>query len=311
MKRGQKTFPSVATNAMEWVLVNRNQPEQMAELRARYRYHPMDLKEVQPPVQRAKALSREGYIFLILLFPQYDEAENDIRVTEVDFFISHKRLVTVNVDGYGPLLRLFHTCQHARSAHVCMQGDVMQLMHVLLRDMLDDVSPMLVRMGADLDRIEEQLFTNVNQQLIQELLRVKTNIANIRRVMQPQQAVLRNLMKMASAHFPNDPHAAEHLEGLAEYAQDLWDALESQKVLVDTLHETHKSLIDHRINDIIKTLTIFSVVILPITAIAGIFGMNAVNMPVVTHGNGFWMIVAFMIALSGGMIAYFKWRRWL
>ena len=312
MKKGQKIFPSVATNSMEWVFVNRNQAAEIAELRSRYRYHPMDLKEVLPPLQRAKVLSRDGYIFMILLYPIYDKAQHEIKVTEVDFFISPKRLVTVNMEGYPPLISLFHKCKNARTAHVCMQGDVMQLMHALLRDMLEYIFPMLVQINADLDRVEEQLFTNFDKTLIQELLRIKTNIANIRKAMQPHQTVLRNLIKTAPLHFPAYQLTInDHLEGLAEHAQEVWDTLESQKGMVDTLHETHKSLIDFRINEIIKTLTIFSVIILPISAVAGIFGMNAVAMPLVDHASGFWIIIGMVTLLSGGMLVYFKLRKWL
>jgi len=83
---GLQAFPSVKTDALEWVLVDRNRKAELEELRSRYRYSPLDLKEVLPPLQRPKVVARDGYIFMILLYPMFNRVTREVHATEVDFF---------------------------------------------------------------------------------------------------------------------------------------------------------------------------------------------------------------------------------
>lgn len=306
-----KKFPTVKTDWLEWVFVTRDRPEDMNELRRRYHYHPLDLRDVIPPLQRPKVVAREGYIFMILLFPIFDRKLRQIRATEVDFFISSERLVTVNVDGYESLTSLFEACRSGMSQkQLCLSGDVNRLLYAILNDALMRVFPMLVHINNDLDAIEKRLFTQFEQNLIQELLRIKTNIVNVRKAMQGQRHVIQHLMQIAPGYFPIQ-QLHEYFDELVDHTKEIWDTLEIQKDSVDALHETNQSLIDFRINEIIKTLTIFSVIVFPLTLMAAIFGMNVQNMPIVSHPQSFWIILGSMVASSLGMLAYFKYRRWI
>jgi magnesium transporter len=309
MARGLQTFPSVKTGTLEWVLVDRNRKAELEELRTRYRYSPLDLKEVLPPLQRPKVVMRAGYIFMILLYPMFNRVTREVRATEVDFFISPERLVTVNVDGFEPLNRLFGSCKQADKGHVCMSGEITQLLYALLNDMLESIFPMLVHINNDLDEIEKRLFLAYEKSLIQDLLRVKTNIVNIRRTMQPHQAVIHSLTRAAPQYFPIH-FLRDYLDDLVQRAQEIWETLEVQKETADALHETQQSLIDFRINEIIKTLTILSVVMLPLTLLAAIFTMNLPNMPLVSNPDAFWIIVGTMAVLSVGMLGFFRYKKW-
>ena len=92
---------------LEWVHVNKNDEVAIELLRKQFKFSVLDLQDVPPPVQRPKVVARDGYVFMILLYPHYDKQSRDVRTTEVDFFISENRLVTVNADGYEPLAHLF------------------------------------------------------------------------------------------------------------------------------------------------------------------------------------------------------------
>lgn len=295
---------------MEWVFVNKNRPKEMNELRRAYHYSPHDLKEILPPLQWPKVVQREGYVFLILLFPLFDRTTRDIRASEVDFFISPDRLVTVNVDGLAPLSRLFRDCEQSGSRSACINGGVGLLLRSLLTELTLSVFPMLVHISNDLDDIEKRLFGVDQKNLIRELLRVKTNIAAIRKAVQSHKAVIEHLLRIAPSYFPHET-IREWNDELISRMKDIWQTLEIEKETADALHETHQSLIDNRSNEIIKTLTIFSVIVFPLTLMAAIFGMNVPDMPIVSSKNGFWSIISLMLMGTGGMLVYFKWRKWL
>jgi magnesium transporter len=306
----KNTFPSVRSGQLEWVFVNKNRPKEMNELRRIYHYSAHDLKEILPPLQRPKVVDRQGYIFLILLYPVFDRATRDIRPTEVDFFISDDRLVTVNVDGFAPLARLFRECESSGSGHACLTGGVTHLLRTLLSNMTASIFPMLVHISNDLDAIERRLFDADQRGLIRELLRIKTNIAAIRKAIQGHETALTTLLHT----LPNEPSTQalrRSSDELLMQLKDIWGTLELEKETDDALHETHQSLIDNRTNAIIKTLTIFSVTLLPLTLIVGIFGMNVPHMPLVENAHGFWIVLG-IIALTGlGMFGYFKYKKWL
>lgn len=289
--------------------MNENRPAAMEQLRKKYGYHAPDLDEVLPPLQRPKVVARDGYIFMILHYPLYDPKTRDVYTTEVDFFITENRLVTVNVDNYAPLKNLFEKCLRSEDQRVCMHGDITHLLHTLLNAMTTDVFAMLVRINNDLDAIEIRMFEEYERNLIQELLRTKTNIVDIRKAMQPHQAIIRNLIRVAPRYFPIY-HLQEYFDDLEDNAREIWETLAVQKETADALHETNQSLIDFRINEIIKTLTIFSVIVFPLTLMAAIFGMN-VEMPLVHHPYGFWIIIGLMLLGTSGMLAVFKKKRWL
>src|SRR3989338_7403827 len=276
-----KKFPVVKTDSLEWVFVTRNAPDDINELRRRYRYHPLDLRDILPPVQRPKVVARDGYVFMILLFPIFDRKLRQIRATEVDFFVSPERLITVNVDGYEPLKGLFESClQGSSQRRICLSGDVSQLLYAVLNDMLMSVFPMLVHINTDLDSIEKRMFTQYEKNLIQELLRIKMNVVNVRKAMQGHRHTIQCLVETAPAFLP-----------------------------IHRLRDYFDELVDHT-KEIWETLPIISVIVFPLTLMAAIFGMNVENMPIVSHPQSFWIILALMAAGSGGMLFYFKYRKW-
>lgn len=309
MTRGKTPFATIHADAIEWVFVDRNKQGDTDVLRKKYRFSVLDLDEVPPPVQRPKVVARDGYIFMILLYPFYDKKTRDVRTTEVDFFITEERLVTVNADRYAPLSDLFRQCMR-NNQHTCMSGDITQLLYTVLNEMTTAVFPMLLRVNADLDALEGRLFSEYEKGMIQELLLLKTNIATIRRTMQGHETVIRNLMRVAPGYFPLH-RLPDYFDELASHAKEIWDTLDVQKDTADALHETNQSLIDYRINEIIKTLTIFSVIVFPLTLMAAIFGMNVVNMPIVSHPQGFWILLGLMALGTGCMLALFKKKGWI
>lgn len=103
----------------------------------------------------------------------------------------------------------------------------------------------------------------------------------------------------------------KYYNGLVEHSKRIWEMLDNQKEMVEVLNNTNESLLNDRMTSIMKTLTIFSVIVLPLNLLAGTFGMNAKYMPFVNHPYGFWIIVGIMFACSLGMLIFFETKRWL
>ncbi|MBI4139024.1 magnesium transporter CorA family protein [Candidatus Uhrbacteria bacterium] len=315
VKKKTPNIKSVTVGNVEWVHVTNHERKNIDALRRGFDIHPIDLKEILPPLQRPKLVPREDYLFMILLYPVYDRKTGTIFSSEVDFIIGRDHLITVNADALPPLVRLFEAGSRSskdeeRKKKLCGIDGVSHVLYLILDDLLEEVSPILIHLSEDIDKLERRMFQEFEKGLIEELLRVKTNIVNVRKALQGHKSVIRNLIRYSEGRFPIG-ELEVYFERLVEQTKELWDTLEVQRDTINALHETNASLIDFRINEIMKTLTIFAVLVFPLTLIAAVFGMNVQNMPLVGHPQGFWLILGLMALGVLGMIWFFRKMKWL
>lgn len=299
---------------LQWVHLRASGQEELAVLRRRFLLREDDLRDVPPPTQRPKIVFRENYVFFILLFPYFDKARQEILMSEVDFFIGHNFLVTVNDgDHVAVLNNAVSRTYRSRPGNGRLNGqDASALAMALLDEMISSLFPMLIHMSEDIDTAESALFDENerhSEDTISRLLRIKTNITGFRRAVMGHKHVIDHLQGDALPEVVRiDPTVVRRL---VDMTKEIWSLLENHRETISALHDTHVSLLSFRTNQIMRTLTIFSVIVFPLTLLAAIFGMNTASMPVVGHPYGFWIIVGLMLLGVVGMIAFFKEKRWL
>lgn len=291
---------------MEWVHFERTSEKELRVLRERFGFHQVDVSEVPPPLQRPKVVHREGYIFMVMPFPLFDYRTRIITASEVDFFISKDRLVTVNPDGLPAILRVFEGFAEKGAK----RQNVAQTLLDLLDSLLEAQFPMLVHLSQDIDEVEKGLFRPDQREAILELMRIKTNIVNVRKAMQGHKKVIRMLMSEADGILPLG-RLDEYYNRLVDYTKEIWDTLEVQRDTINALHEAHSSLLENRTNEVMKTLTVFSVIIFPMTLIATLFAMRVGGTPWESDPLGFVYVILIIVALGGSMFAYFRGKRWV
>jgi magnesium transporter len=176
---------------------------------------------------------------------------------------------------------------------------------------LDAIFPSLLHINEDIDKVDAQLFKDSpGRRTAEEVLRLKTNIVTFRRTMQGHRTVLERFISSAGRELGLFSYQT-YIFSLREFVNEIWHLLESQKESINALHETNESLINLHTNDVMKTLTIISVVTFPLTLVATIFAIHAPGTPFVTHQLGFWIIFSIIIAGAIGMVVLFKKRKWL
>jgi magnesium transporter len=129
-------------------------------------------------------------------------------------------------------------------------------------------------------------------------------------VIRPQRPVLRDLEKVKQRYLATDFDLEIYFDDIVDAHERIWDMLENYKEVAEALEETNESVISHRLNDILRVLTSISVVILPLTLIASIMGMNT-WVPDQGDAGGFFVVLGVMLVLLLGLVAYFRKRRWL
>ncbi|PIT90094.1 hypothetical protein COU23_00430 [Candidatus Kuenenbacteria bacterium CG10_big_fil_rev_8_21_14_0_10_36_11] len=300
-------------NNFFWHIVDKPTKKQLDWLKDNFDYEEQDILECPPPTQRPKLVDRSRYIFMILLFPFYDKETGKVRPSEVDFFIDNEKIITVHNGELKPLLELQTEAEKnpAFGEKYLNNGSV--LLYEILNRLLHECFPMLNHISQDIDNIEINTLNIFEKKLviITEILRIKINIVNFRKAMQAHKSIISKLIKASEKFYPSNC-LHNYFANLVNHTKDIWDFLENYKETINAVHETHESLMSHRQTEIMKTLTVISVIVFPLTLFAAIFGMNTMNsMPFINSQYDFWCVVIIMILAAAGMLLIFKKKKWL
>jgi magnesium transporter len=293
-------------------LININKPreEELKILEDECHFFSLDAKDCLLPPQRTKIVERADYLFMVLIFPIYDHQTKEIFPSEVDLFIQKDLLVIIHNNELSSLVNLLKVIENNKdSQEKYLSGNPAIILYEILNSLLFYCFPILNHISVDIDNIEKQIFIGDEKKMVREILSIKQNIVNFRKVMQAHKTVIRKLILKAPQFF-SIIKLNIYFNDLIEYTKEIWDNLENYKEAINALHKTNEALISFRLNDIMKILTMISVVLLPITLIASIFGMNT-TMSFLEHPNSFLYVLFFMCFISLGMIWFFKIKKWI
>src|SRR5919201_6847307 len=152
------------------------------------------------------------------------------------------------------------------------------------------------------------MFEGRSEEVVRDISNAKQEIISYRKIIKPERATLRLLERYTQRFLPEELEV--YFDDIVDAAERVWDLLDNYKEVVEALETTNESVISHRQNNVLRILTVFSVILLPLTLISGIFGMN-VGFPGEGSHVAFWVIVGLMVATICGMVAFFRYKRWL
>ncbi len=298
-------------SGVQWVNIINSGKAEINYLRKNFNFDLSHLRATAASVtaQRPVVFKTSKYLFLILHFPTI----KDERVIpgEVDFFVGHGFLVTCHNNNLPALSSFFNLGKKDPDSLLSFSLESSAiLLYEILERLIHDCYRLLDNNSIEIQHVEELIFSGKQKEAVERILLLRRNIINIRKIMQNHKNILKELAEMKSSLV--DPVAIKkYYNILVEDSKRLWENLDNQKEMVDVLNATNESLLNNQMNSIMKTLTVFSVIVFPLTLLAAIFGMNAINMPLVDMDNGFWIILAVMLLGTVGMILIFRHKRWL
>jgi magnesium transporter len=299
----------VAAGGLTWAHLDAPNADEAAQLADRFGWHPLDLEDVLSKRQRPKVDEYPEYLFAVLHFPAYDKAIQRLNAAELDLFLGPDFLITLPNVELLPVTRLFVRCQEDAELRQSLfsKGSGYLLYHVL-DDLFDYCFPILDKIGHKLDSIEDEMFEGRAEDVVRDLSNVKQEIISYRKIIKPERSTLRLLERHVPRYLPEDLEI--YFDDIVDAAERIWDLLDNYKEVVEGLEQTNESVISHRQNDVLRILTVFSVVLLPLTLISGIFGMN-VDFPGFGTAGAFWGVVGAMVVLAVGLVGFFRYKRWL
>ena len=306
-----KNVQIIKLASFQWININNPTETEIQYLRENFNFHPLDYEDVLSPLQRPKLDDYQDYIFMVLAFPFYDRTEKEIKGSEIDIFIGHDFLITCSDGNLEQLNNLFWQCKTSDQLRQLYtdNGPTMLLYH-LINKLQHSCLPMMEHISADISEAEKKIFSGQEKEMVRNILMIKRNINHFRKIIRIHKNVLQKLLTHKEKYFIAST-AMSYFGNLVEQTKEIWDGLDNLRETVSDIHSTNESLISFRLNDIMRTLTIFSVIFIPINFIAALFTIPAKNMPLISGHNGFWVIVSLIICVVISLITIFKSKKWL
>ena len=298
---------SAASGAMLWVdLAAPSIPESLI-LSDTFAFHPLAVEDAMSERQYPKVEAYDGYLYVILHGIHFQRSDVCFATHDIDFFLGPNYLVTVH-DGTSRSIQDLR--DHApKNPKLLCEGPV-SLFHHIVDAMVDHYRPEIDKLEERIDELEESVFINPSSDLARVILKEKRDVALLRRIVTPQRDVVSRLARREFVDISTEMSfrfrdVYDHLVRIAD------DALNFQDRITGIL-DAHLSNVSNRLNEVMKVLTLVTVLFMPPTLIAGVWGMN-VPLPHFPGGEAaqFWWVIGAMAAMIVGMLTFFRRKRWI
>ncbi|MBA2637670.1 MAG: magnesium transporter CorA family protein [Solirubrobacterales bacterium] len=298
----------VDADGLRWINIERPRSADRTWLEEHFDFHPLDYEDVFSRNQRPKVDEYDEYLFVVLHFPKFDKAVGRLNAAELDVFVGPDYVITLPNEALPPLEFLFERCRTQEALREQLFGKgAGYLLYRIVDGCVDASFPMLNKMGNKLERVEDDIFEGRSREVVRAISDVKQEIINFRKIVRPQRAAMRDLER-TKRYVPDDLEV--YFDDMNDANERVWDMLENYKEVIEGLEATNESELTHRTNDVLRVLTAFSAVALPLTLIASIFGMNVVY-PGEGTAEAFWVILALMVVVLVSFLWYFRRRGFL
>lgn len=300
---------SVSHNGITWVNIVHPGEAEIEWLRKTYGFHPLHLDDMLSKIQRPKIDDEDDYAFIVMHFPVYSKLVRITTPSEVDMFVGGSYLITTHAGNLKPLTRLFKQCSEEPAIRAQVMGrSTGYLLYSIVDRLVDYCFPILNKIDLNIEQVEDDIFKEKVRATVQEISLIRRDIISFRRIIKPLVPVVGSLERK-NRPFLNE-ETEDYFGDIADHLSKIWDTLEDYKEVIEGLSDTITTLTNNRINEIIKVLTIISVILLPLTLISGIFGQNMEH-PFEGNPYAFWIVLSIMAGVAIIMLAFFRLRKWI
>lgn len=295
--------------SLQWLDITNPSERDYDMLLDDYHFHPLDIEDCRGTTQRPKIDEYDDYYFLILHFPYFDRDNKTVRIREVKLFWGRDFIITVG-KAHWVVKKLFDDMRDdlakgdEETQQVMATSD--QLLYHILNRLVLETNTLVQRIGAEVDLINYDIFNRRARSIIEQISITRRNIIMLNTTFRAQ---LRVLHMFESGGIKGFVEAAvlemdDYWGNILDQYQKMYDSIEDYGELIEGLSQTFDSLLTNRTNEIMRVLTYFSTIMLPLTVVTGFFGMN-VDFPFPMGHTAFWVILGALAAMTTGLIFFF------
>jgi len=273
-----------------------------------FKFHPLDLEVCRKENQRPKIDVYDDYYFIIFHFPVFDRWNHFLKIHEVKVFWSRKYLITIGKTSWI-ITDLYNKAKDETDIENFRSiGSSDVLLYKILEHLMISTLTMIQKLGEEVDLINRELFNKKAENTIERISMTRRNIISLNTTFKPQ---LRFFQKIESGEIPGFASNMEEYWGhILDYYQKMWDMIEDYQEMIEGLSKTFDSLQTNKTNEIMRLLTFFSTVLLPLTLVASLYGMN-IRLPFQDDPHSFWYLAFVEAVIVALLILFFKRKKWL
>jgi len=309
-KEPQLNMESLAWEGVTWVNIEGPTERETEYLASHYPFHPLDLDDCLSRIQRPKIDEYPEYLFVVLHFPVFNKEARVTTPSQVSAFIGKDYLITLHRGDLKPLVNLFRQCQldeEQRREH--LSGGPGYLLYRIIDRLVDYCLPILNKIGSNVEGVDEEIFARSMPRAVRQISELRRDVISFRRIIWPMRAVVGALWPKVRRF--TQPDLTVYFGDLVDHVDRIWDGLDEYKEIIEGLNDTHDSLATNRTNEIVRMLTVIATIMLPITVVASIFGMN---IPLGVFGNSSLSalyVTLICLAIIAGMLYFFRRQHWI
>ncbi|MCA1029503.1 magnesium/cobalt transporter CorA [Bacillus timonensis] len=289
----------------KWVWVDFNAPtdEEIKHLSHTFNFHPLAIEDCIHVLQRPKLDHFEDHAFYVTHVVR--EIENELMKDEIDFFVSENYIVTFHRMPSKEIEQTWNKCIHSKKIET---WDTNYVFYQILDKIVDNYFPLIYKIEDELDKIENNSEKKSMNLLMDELFDKRYWLLYLRHTVNPMRDLLYKML---------NSHELIGIRDKKEYFSDIYDHLlklsemvMSNRELTSDIRDSYLSMNSHQTNNVMKVLTIITSIFVPLTFIAGIYGMNFEHMPELSWQYGYFISLGVMGGIGLALFLWFKSRGW-
>jgi len=308
MKSIEEAVPCKDTDPVSWInIYGIHDLDVMKRLGEIFGLHPLFLEDIMNTDQRPRYEDGDLYDAFIMKMLKYDEHTKLITAEQLTLILGEHYVLTLQEqtgDVFNPVRERIRNAKKTSRLHNCDY-----LAYALLDTIVDNYIIVTESIGREIESLEDKIFINPEKSLVEDIYRLKTELSFLRKSVRPVKDFMGNLLKSENSLF-SENHL-QFLRDLEDLVTQATDAIELYNGMISDHLNIYSTNVNNRINEVMKVLTIFASIFIPLTFLAGIYGMNFEYLPELSFKYSYLIFWVIALSIGIGLLIYFKRKKWL
>lgn len=291
-----------------WLDITQPSEDDIKYLKQAFSIHPLTANTIIPSIHYPDLDQFKNYLFIILHYPHLTE-NGEIKIREFDFIAGQKWIITSRQEEIPLIDQIFESYHKPDTRRVDYMNSAPYILFLILNTFMKDVLAKVNDIVKEIDMVESRLFTSPTRQILTDISNLKMKVLDFWRIVKPQKMIFESL-RATGVNFYGQEYR-HYFVVLHRAHRRIENTLKNAKETIEALEETNHILVTVKTNEVIRVLTVFSVIFMPLTLIASIWGMNTNFLPFHNTKMDFLLIMVIMLAVLISMLVYFRRQKWI
>jgi len=308
LKSIEECFPYKDSPTVTWInMAGIHQVDLMEKIGNHFGIHPLVIEDILNTGQRPKMDDLEDYLFVVLKMLDYNKEDDEINAEQISIILGQNFVISFQ-EKEGDVFEPIRERIRKNKGRIRKMG-ADYLAYTLLDSVVDNYFTILEKIGERIEFLEEELVENPSTQTLQEIHRLKRELIFLRKSIWPLREVISELDRGESPLIKET--TGIYLRDVYDHTIQVIDTVETFRDMISGILDVYLSSISNKMNEVMKVLTIIATIFIPLTFLAGIYGMNFRYMPELEWHRGYFAILFLMVIIGIGLVIYFRKKKWI